>query len=1006
MPDDPQAAVEPVKVPVVEFMVVRPPETVTASASYRQFVRDEIARKPPRTHVPPPDAHSVTRVSPIGRLIYELVFCGDQSDAEFPDTLKQRLLELLTPRTPHCEDREPDPGPNRLVLEDLERHAYLREDGRYYILPDSLEQLTEHPLVTDLIKLAPVVERARQQQETAALLADVNTTLGRPVEEVVFTDGYTSSDFAAAKRALFDALYLLYLLRRWTRVNLAGVTAGLRLLHLLEALAYDVVYARVLAGGTQHIHLLVLNHLAAHVPGLTGWDRTSEVSGLPLVAGAEDLETLLSATPVIHPLFSRLNRFTRPFNDLKPIGVGDLKVVKQWLRGYTVGEIAHVDNVLRSEFKSRVHRRLDKSEDVLAYTSEQQSDSQQDTQTTDRFEVKREVEDVVKTDLSATAGLGVNVNYQGTGYNIVSSVTGGFAYARSATETAKIATSYARDVVDKAVSRIQNKVVRQRTTTRLFETEETNTHTYDNRKGEEHISGLYRWLDKNYRAQVHNFGRRMMFEFVVPEPAAFLVESRLRAFEATLEMPVRPGEPPAVTLPKSVLDLDPASIDETKFRELSRVYDLTEFTYPTERIKAAFVDAASGRDYFSDKQVDSNTWQARTYQCRLNAKNYVIDELVVNGYIYFWGANDTSAWFNEENTFEVYVDGHRYGRDVNNAAERWFLTPSVYPGTGAPVLREDQVSLLLGFWDVAQFDLSVFAHLELSDGALADWRAKVHRRIVDIEQKRVDAANTLRRQTYESELAAYQERLAEVRSLAVNEILQGQSESANRQVILRELKRLCLAMLTKEFDSSEGDNVLTGLDDTGVLPVGTEFRRFAVTETPDDHGVPQPWPSYELDSKRVDFPVPVLDIARRKGRYVQFLEQAFEWHQLACICYPYFWATPPRWVELMNRSDRADPFLSEFLQAGSARVLLAVTPKYDCAVMHYLDTGEPWFGDDAPVIGDPLFIPLFQELRRQQDDRAGAVPDGEHWDFTLPTSLVYLEDSSTPLPPLTDEEPR
>ncbi|MFI7405966.1 hypothetical protein ACIBW9_36800 [Streptomyces sp. NPDC049541] len=1004
MPIDPQAAAESAKVPVVEFMVVRSPETVNAPASYRQFVRDEIAREAPRTNVPPPDAYSVTRVSPIGKLVYELVFCSDLSDVDFPGTLKQRLLELLTPRSPHCEGRGTDPGPNRLVLEDLERHAYLRENGLYYILPDTLDQLTEHPLIVDLIKLAPVVERARRQQDMDALLADVNTTLGRPVDEAVFTDGYTSPDFAATERALFDALYLLYLLRHWTRVDLAGVTAGLRLLHLLEALAYDVVYARILAGGTEAADLLVLGHLAAHVPDLAGWDRTSAVSGLPLVADAEDLETLLTATPVIHPLFSRLNRFTRPFNDIKPIGIGDLKVVKQWLRGYTVGEIAHVDNILLSEFKSRVHRRLEKSEDVLAYTSEQQDESQHDTQSTDRFEVKREVEDVVKTDLSATAGLGVNVNYQGTGYNIVSSVTGGFAYARSATETAKIATTYARDVVDKAVSRIQNKVVRQRTTTRLFETEETNTHTYDNREGEEHISGLYRWLDKNYRAQVHNFGRRMMFEFVVPEPAAFLVESRLRAFEANLEMPVHPAEPPEATLPKSVLDLDPATIDEPKFRELSRTYDLTEFTYPAERIKADFVDAATGRDYFSDKQVDSNTWQARTYQCRINAKNYVVENLVVNGYLYFWGANDTSPWFNEENTFEVYVDGHRYAHDVDNTAERWFLTPRAYPGTSAPPLREDQVTLLLGFWDVAQFDLSVFAELRLSDAALADWRAKVHRRIVDIEQKRVDAVNALRRQAYESELTSYRERLAEIRSLAVNEILQGQSETANRQVILRELKRLCLAALTKEFDSVDGDDILTNLDDTDVRAVDTEFRRFKVTETPDAHGVPQPSASYELDSKRVEFPVPVLDTARRKGRYVQFLEQAFEWHQLAYICYPYFWATPPRWVELMNRSDRADPFLSEFLQAGSARVLLAVTPKYDCAVMHYLDTGEPWFGEDAPVIGDQLFIPLFQELRRQQDDRAGAVPDGEHWDFTLPTSLVYLEDSSTPLPPLTEEK--
>ena len=58
----------------------------------------------------------------------------------------------------------------------------------------------------------------------------------------------------------------------------------------------------------------------------------------------------------------------------------------------------------------------------------------------------------------------------------------------------------------------------------------------------------------------------------------------------------------------------------------------------------------------------------------------------------------------------------------------------------------------------------------------------------------------------------------------------------------------------------------------------------------------------------------------------------------------------------------------------------------------------------APVIGDPLYIPLYEELRKQQDDLANAVPDGEPWTFTMPTSLVYLQNSSTPLPPLSDAE--
>ena len=104
----------------------------------------------------------------------------------------------------------------------------------------------------------------------------------------------------------------------------------------------------------------------------------------------------------------------------------------------------------------------------------------------------------------------------------------------------------------------------------------------------------------------------------------------------------------------------------------------------------------------------------------------------------------------------------------------------------------------------------------------------------------------------------------------------------------------------------------------------------------------------------------------------------------------------------MNRADDADANMSAFLQAGSVRILLAVTPGYDSAVLHFLATREPWDGGPAPVIGDPLFIPLYEEVRKQQDDLYNATPEGELWTFTIPSSLVYLDDSGVTLPTFPD----
>jgi hypothetical protein len=151
--------------------------------------------------------------------------------------------------------------------------------------------------------------------------------------------------------------------------------------------------------------------------------------------------------------------------------------------------------------------------------------------------------------------------------------------------------------------------------------------------------------------------------------------------------------------------------------------------------------------------------------------------------------------------------------------------------------------------------------------------------------------------------------------------------------------------------------------------------------------------------------MPAINIkdTREKAPLVQFLEQAFEWQHLSYVFHPYFWAELPRWVELMHREDETDPDFTAFLRAGMARVLIAVSPAYEDAVLHFLATREPWTGGPVPVIGDPLFVPLHEELREQIDDKLGGVPEGEPWTFTVPTSLVYLHNSGDPLPDLLAE---
>jgi hypothetical protein len=220
-----------------------------------------------------------------------------------------------------------------------------------------------------------------------------------------------------------------------------------------------------------------------------------------------------------------------------------------------------------------------------------------------------------------------------------------------------------------------------------------------------------------------------------------------------------------------------------------------------------------------------------------------------------------------------------------------------------------------------------------------------------------------------------------------------------------ELKKHCIAMIAKEFDTEEVDDQLEAITPLGSRTVMADRTRLKVTE--DEKLAQETTAGFVSKPESVTYPAIDIAAARRKGRLVQFLDQAFEWEKISYLFFDYFYANMPRWVELINREDPADRVWSAFLSAGQARVLIAVTPKYEVAVHHFLDTREPWNGTDAdPVLDDPLFIPLFDEIRSRTDDRSGGTPCGQPWTYRVPVSLPYLRGSDTTLPDLEQDRQR
>ena len=247
----------------------------------------------------------------------------------------------------------------------------------------------------------------------------------------------------------------------------------------------------------------------------------------------------------------------------RPIGIADLKVMKQKLVRYEAGEVAHVETVMAFESRSREHRRLRRDTETVVSTQEREEESRRDLQSTERFELQHEVQNTIKTDTSFKAG----VDLSGTFGPVSLSAYAKFDYAQSKEESDRLATNYAKEVVDKSLNRLVEKTAIQRTTTTLEEVEEVNKHGFANVTAV-NASGVYRWLDKVYRAKVVDYGKRLFYEFVIPEPAAFHLFAR--AYK--LGISDAPRKPDVPTHPLSGKALTPSDLDATTYRRLVAQY--------------------------------------------------------------------------------------------------------------------------------------------------------------------------------------------------------------------------------------------------------------------------------------------------------------------------------------------------------------------------------------------------------------------------------------------------
>jgi hypothetical protein len=406
---------------------------------------------------------------------------------------------------------------------------------------------------------------------------------------------------------------------------------------------------------------------------------------------------------------------------VRSLGIADYRKVEQEICCYKPGEVSHIENIMAREYKEKSTERTISKDTTTTKSNEREAESLTDTTTATRYEMHSEVAQVLQEDTQ----VGAQATAHWGNSQIGGSISGSFAHNTSKTDSTNQAVTYAQDVTQRAMERVVTKT-KTEIVTKVVETyKENNKHGFDNTKGTEHVSGVYRWINKVYNNQLVNYGKRAMVEFMIPEPAHFhiLASTKNNASDfVTLEKPI-----------------DPRSVEAGNNR-IENFSDVNKPTNPQNYVAwaskyGADVEAKPNKSFSVGKalsgRLESSIAEVEYFSFKDEVK--IPDGYAgVSGYVNILATQDDTNWH------AVYAAiGHKkadFGnneRSINFASE--VITFSEKYQQTIPV----SVTYHNFFTGTANFTINC----ELTSEAFAAWQIKTFNAIIEAYEEKLKAYN-------------------------------------------------------------------------------------------------------------------------------------------------------------------------------------------------------------------------------------------------------------------------
>ncbi len=424
----------------------------------------------------------------------------------------------------------------------------------------------------------------------------------------------------------------------------------------------------------------------------------------------------------------------------RPVGIGDLQVVRQELIGYEAGEISHIENVLEGELLRRSTRREEINELTITEETDTTQVEERDQQSTSRNELSTEAQKE-----SGQQSTSVKDQTTTTDYGKL-------------VENSK--TNYARSVTDRAVNTLTQMVKLQRVQREKKTFTEKAMHELDNRQGGSKVRGIYQWVDKKYKARILNYGKRLLYDVVIPEPAAFFLDSLKNAAQPENFQLTKPTDP----------NISPSDLNAGNYSYYAAQYGVTGSVTPPpdefiQTVACQDAKEVTGTLNSFGGTFDKHYYTAFQIQIPENTK-------AISGYI-----QRTNVTFGQRpnRLLEVFIGEYTFF--TFNPAGVLNHSFSMNGETGV-------IPVTLSSLDqVLQFNFAIGINCQRTDKAYEQWQLKTHAMIMS---------------GYQRQLADYQDKLAQYQSVIKTQMVLAQNFAHDPSIEQEELKKAVIFLLLGE----------------------------------------------------------------------------------------------------------------------------------------------------------------------------------------------------------------